>query len=300
MKKFDFVKNFKYFAIAAVTVVLIGMIMLGVIGFNASSDYKGGYEVKCEAGETLGDSAEVMKKTADKFFKDNKMRVVSVKNQDEGRILVYEFKNEVAETVKTDLGAAMEAAFEGRTITVEVTTSPTVAHRSVSDVWWAVLAAGVLLVLAFFYLVLRYRWAAAFAMLAAVVADLLLTVALTALTRVPVTTAYLSVVMLGAALTIMTCVYLFSLIKEDVRLTSNSDTPENYANRATVKSLLAVTVLFGAVLLAVIAMLAIGGLTVKFTALQILVAAVGAAFVSVGLTGSFYAVFKHVKLGKKK
>lgn len=297
MKKFDYMKSFRYFVVVALTLVVIGMVMLGVLGFNSSSDYVPAYEVTCTADESFGNNNSLMKSTASKVFKDNKVNYVSVSDKDDGCIVIYEFKKAVPEKVITDLQSAMDEAFASSTVDVEVLGRDTVGHKSSAEVWWAVLAVGVLLVLAFFYLVLRYRWAAAFAMLVAVVAEVLVSVALTAITRVPVTTAYLAMAVLGAVMTIMLSVYFFSVIKEDMRV-SGKGTASEFVNRAFAGTFMKNMITLGAAVLAVIALLAIGGTAVKFAALQLLVVAISAVFVALGLTGGIYALFK--QMGKKK
>ena len=54
MKKFDYMKNFRYFLIAALVVVVAGAFVLGFLGFNKDVQYTEHYEIKIVASDIGG------------------------------------------------------------------------------------------------------------------------------------------------------------------------------------------------------------------------------------------------------
>lgn len=71
--KFDFVKNFKYFVIAPLALILVGIVFFFAVGFNQGIDFTGGTIVNVYVGENLNDQTvyEQTKQKIDKVLKDN-------------------------------------------------------------------------------------------------------------------------------------------------------------------------------------------------------------------------------------
>lgn len=298
MKKFSFTANFKYFLIATLVIVVAGLAVLGFAGFNRSSDYVSAYEVKITADENFGKNNELIKSTASKVFKDNNVTPVSYKDIDSKCVVIYEFSSAIDADVITKLQAALDTAFASSTVVLTTEGSTTSVYSSISEVWWVLLAVGIILVLAFFYTVIRYKWAAAFSMLTAVLADILLVIALTAVTRVVVTPVYLSMVLVSVLLTVLFSMYMYSLVKENMKNTANAKmTDSEHAEVATKNAFLKNIITLGATLVIGLAMLIIGTTAIRFAGLQLILAGIAAVFTSVCLTGNIYAVYKNV--GKK-
>lgn len=296
MKNFNYAKNFKYFLIAALVIVVAGMAILGFLGFNNSSDYADAKEVKITASEVFDNDSSVIKSTASKVFGENGLKYTSVKSMDESRVVVYEFMSDVSDEVITQLQTALDEADLTASVDVTVEKFDTVSYKTFEEALWLILAVSILLVVAFVYLAFRYKWAAAFATLVSVIAYVLVAIALTAITRIPVTTAYVSVLTLGFVLSLATVVYNFSIVKEDSKnLGTAGSTPAEFANRAFAAGFLKNILTLGAVILVAIALLILGGAFVKYAALAVIVCSVSAIFVTVGLTGGIFATFKQLK-----
>ena len=187
MKKFDYMKNFRYFLIAALVVVVAGAFVLGFLGFNKDVQYTEHYEIKIVASD-IGGAEKDVKAVADRVLKQEGAKPVYAKSTNDGfdYTLIYLFRNEVSADVVSKLQSEMDGAF---TI-IDVTVDPVyqaAGYETLTEMWWALLAAGILLVLAFFYAAIRYKWAGALAFLFSSLLGAALTVALTALTRVVVT-----------------------------------------------------------------------------------------------------------------
>lgn len=296
MKNFNYVKSFKYFVIIALVIVVAGLAMLGFLNLNKSTDYAGATEIQISASEVFDNDSSVISKTAKDVFSKNGLNYNSVKSMDENRIVIYEFTSAVSDAVVTELENALNSAELSASIDVEVEKFSTVSYKTFEDSWWLILAAGILLVAAFIYLAFRYKWASAFATLVSSLAYVLVAIALTAITRIPVTTAYTSALVFGFVLNLATAVYNLSAMKEYGKnvATANDDASE-FANYAFKSNFMKNIFTLCAIIIAAVALLILGGSFVKYAALAIIVCSVAAVYVSVALFGGIYATFKQIK-----
>lgn len=85
--KFDFVKNFKYFLIAPLVLVLAGIILFFTVGFNQGIDFTGGTIVDVYVGESLNQQSvyDQTKQKIDQVLSDNNL-VASVYQTSENSI----------------------------------------------------------------------------------------------------------------------------------------------------------------------------------------------------------------------
>ena len=261
MKKFDYMKNFRYFLIAALVVVVAGAFVLGFLGFNKDVQYTEHYEIKIVASD-IGGAEKDVKAVADRVLKQEGAKPVYAKSTNDGfdYTLIYLFRNEVSADVVSKLQSEMDGAF---TI-IDVTVDPVyqaAGYETLTEMWWALLAAGILLVLAFFYAAIRYKWAGA----------------------------------LAFVFTMAMALYYLNVIREDKKNVANADLPAGQlAGGAFREVFLKNLVTLVAFLVFVIAMMVLGTTAVRFAALQIVAAIVAAVYASL-LTGGIYAGLKKEK-----
>lgn len=296
MKKFDYKNLFKCFLIAALVIVVAGAFMLGFLGFNKDVQYVDHYEVVITASD-IGDADKTVKDTAEKVFKKEGVDPVYTKSTNDGFdfTLIYLFRNEVPAKVAESMKTEMATVFAESSVEVDVVHYEAVGYKAFTEMWWALLAAGILLVLAFFYAAIRYKWAAAFSVVLTSVLGAAFALALTAITRVPVTPAYLAVISIAFVFTLAMSLYYMNTVKEDKKNVANADaTAAQLAAGAFREVFLKNLVTLIAFVVVVVALLILGTMAVKFVALQIVVAIVSAFFVST-LCGGIYAGLKKAK-----
>ena len=292
MKKFDYMKSFKVLLAVALVIIVAGAFVLGFLNFNKDVKYTKHYEIVVQAND-IGKAEETVKDTAEKVFRQEGVNPVYSESTNDNFefTLVYLFRNDVSASVVESLQKEMDSAFQQTTVEVKVEKNYAEGYFAFTEMWWALLAAGILLVVAFFYAAIRYKWAAAFAFLITSVFGAALTLALTALVRVPVTPAYLAVLAAAFVFTMAMALYFMNTVKEDKKNVANADaTAAQLAAEVFLKNL--VTLI--AFLVFVVAMLILGTMAVKFVALQIVVAIVSAVFAS-SLCGGFYAGLRKSK-----
>ena len=296
MKKFDYMKSFKVLLAVALVIIVAGAFVLGFLNFNKDVKYTKHYEIVVQAND-IGKAEETVKDTAEKVFRQEGVNPVYSESTNDNFefTLVYLFRNDVSASVVESLQKEMDSAFQQTTVEVKVEKNYAEGYFAFTEMWWALLAAGILLVVAFFYAAIRYKWAAAFAFLITSVFGAALTLALTALVRVPVTPAYLAVLAAAFVFTMAMALYFMNTVKEDKKNVANADaTAAQLAAGAFREVFLKNLVTLIAFLVFVVAMLILGTMAVKFVALQIVVAIVSAVFAS-SLRGGFYAGLRKSK-----
>lgn len=291
MKKFDCVKSFTAALVAVLVLIVAGAFVLGFVGFNTDVKYTDHYEVKITAEENFGDNNKTMKDTAEAVFKEDGLRYVYREELDSGRTVLYLFRNDVPEESIADLQGRLDTAFANSTVDVTAEKYAAAGYETLTEMWWALLAAGILLVAGFLYAAIRYKWAAAFAFLITSAIGAALTVALTALTRAVVTPAFLSVTAGAFVLTMAFALYFANVVAEDKKNVANEGLPVKELVAGAFREVFFKTLVpVLSALVLVVAMAALAPVGIKFAAIQILIGIVCAAYSALFLFGGLRAL----------
>lgn len=302
------VEKAKYWLIALVTVIVVGAILLGVVGFNKSLDYKGGVEVKVTA--YLEEVQEDVEKVSKKVFKQYGLTVDSYSELDGTKdySFVYKFDlNAVPDGLLDDLKAEFESyevTYGGTTMMLsenitEVDVELFGRSASVSTALWALLALSVATVVAFVYLVFRYKWRRALTVVLATLVSVGLTLLVTAITRIKVNPSYIAAVAFTFVFSAILAVVYANKVKETMRNVSFKDASRTtIANTAASNCFMTNVILTGAVIVLLLAGIIFAATPVKFTLLACLVGALVSLFVVTALQTTLYAYIG--KGGKNK
>ncbi len=186
------IDKIKLFIVITLSVLLVGMVLVGVLGFNGSVDNPNknvnGYEVQVSVDQNAGDSYDILKTATEEFFANNSLKPVSANTQsiNKGRALIYKFDSDVTEKVAglADYVTGKLVAAELTTVTVDAEVYQVYA-KGFSGVWWFVLAAGVAVVVICLYQLVMEKVAGALATVFSSVLAAVLFVALMGITRLP-------------------------------------------------------------------------------------------------------------------
>ncbi len=188
MKNLNLNKN-KLFIITILVILVVGMTLLGVFGFNRSVDYSKSYELTVSIDQNSGNATEILKDQTDAFLAENGLKSKGViQDLDEGKSLVYKFSSNVLDSIE-DLDGFItdKLTAEGlTTVSVDVSFNETV-ERSSFGAWWVIIALGVALVASFIYVIIMDKLAVSVATVFASLCATILFIALLAITRIPAT-----------------------------------------------------------------------------------------------------------------
>lgn len=296
--KISTVKFFKIFLIVALVLSVVGMTITGIFGLNKTVDYNVGYEVKVHVNQytPTGNTIEVAKSAADGYFAEKGIKPLGYSQQEEGTglDLIYKFNADVtadcaglSEAVNIALGGE-QAEIKGLTASTEF--SKTSASTD-SRVWYIAIAVGVAAILGFIYLLISAKFAQAVAVLCSAFAAAILYVALIGLTRIPVYPSGIITGLFAFVFAEVLSVVMVLRFNEIAKLNETAE-PIEIAEIGANRSLLRFAFLGGLLILASVALIALGTTYIKFVGLQLLVADIVALSASFGFTPVVFAAIK--------
>lgn len=220
----------KWFVVSALIVLLVGMTLLGVFGFNNTIDYSESYEISVSIALNDDDAKQILSSTSSKYLEDNDIDVVSVKKVDDGMTIIYQ-TNEDYTAKTTGLKDAVDTALSAnpKTNGTHSTVACNIMYESdYTQPLKVILAFGIGLVAIFVYLLIMNKLASALAVICSSVLSVLVFVAVLAITRIPALPTFefgaVGAGVIGAILSILTV----SKYKEELKNAVNNkiDTKE--------------------------------------------------------------------------
>lgn len=183
------IKKFKWFIVATLAILVVGMTLFGIFGFNNTVDYKESYEVKVSIDQNVDDAVKILKETTDKFFETNGIddKGYAFQTQGNGTTLIYKFSSlSDAQLAKIDgLESVLNTALASTSAVATVDDPSIVLGANDLQSGWVILALGIAMVAIFIYLLIMEKLASAVAVICSSALSTLLFVALMAITRVP-------------------------------------------------------------------------------------------------------------------
>lgn len=230
--KFDFVKNFKYFIIAPLVLLLVGCILLFTVGFNKGIDFTGGTIVNVYVGEELKDE-DVYNQTKQKIenvlsnnglvasmyqtAENNLGLCLSVRYQDiEGK--TEQQMEQINSNVATQLFEAFEYdsadIIEKQYIQGSQRIDASVGNDHIINVFSTIVIASLVILV---YLFIRFGVTSGMSALLIVYHDLLVMLALVLICRFEVNTAFVAGIIAVMAYSFINTVLLFDNVRTDLK-----------------------------------------------------------------------------------
>lgn len=300
MKK-SVLSNMKIWVTVLLSLLLVGMVLFGVFGFNKSIDYKEGYEVQVSANDILDDSVSIMKNATEKYFSDNGLKPVNSSSQtlNGGETLVYKFDKDVSEHIdglKTDV----QAALDSKGITVEVNAFETIKKYD-SYAGYSILAGCIVLAIAFIYNTIadKMKIANALTIVAAAMVSILLYMALVAIIRVSFAPFGVAMGVLSGLLTLVYSTGILAKCKEAVNK-GVKKTNFEIGEDAVKNSALRLCVIECTIIIVALITIIFGSAVVASSGILALIASASATFVSAIFVGPLWATLSGKKPDKNR
>ena len=287
--------TFKVILTIVLSLIVVGIALASIFGFNNVVDYKDSYEVVVGINQKIDDKAETAKITAEKYFEAKGVTPVEYFTQkvNEGSKHVYKFESKTNIDVN-DLKATIEKAVNDESIAIicEVNEVKDVSQKAPINVVWVLAIA---IVFGLVYLAFTEKFASALSVALTSITSSVLFVALLGLTRIPVY-PYLSMNLLVTfALTLVLSTVLARRYKEIINLGGE----ESFDKSDVVKKAAAISlkrfVLFGIVGLIFSVAITICGSYLSILGIQFVVSIICSLVVSYGFMPIFWLSFKKVK-----
>ena len=292
----------KIWFIALLVIIVAGAFVFGFLGFNESVTVSDGYELHIVTDVDFPGNSDKIEDAVEKLFEDEGIKFGAdylLYNVDSQH--VYVFEDKLSDEVLAKVEDAVQTALSAQaTISFEVAQYETKAMPE-QTVWVVAVTSAVTLLIIAIYLMLRQKFAPAFTAMAVSVIEVLLFLALTALSRVYITSAYYAVAVVGLVLTLLSSVIYTGKAKFELRKYSeNADkTTDEIAgilecgNLKYNVALAIIAIVFG------VAFVAFGPAIIRWTGLAIVVMAISVAFVNICITPAIWKTFASIGKNKK-
>ncbi|MBQ9104192.1 MAG: hypothetical protein IJY57_03800 [Clostridia bacterium] len=307
------ISKFKLFVVIALALLVVGMTLLGIFGFNQTVDYADGYEITVKVESNLGDAESVMKNVSDSYFDEKGIKTVSYAFQEleEGETLIFKLKDGSVfedtlklEDIKAELKTKIETAFaekggalSGLQVTVDAFTSHNHANENVKGV---VIASAIAIVACLIYLFFMEKLSGALTMLITSIGSALLSIAVIALARIPASPFVACTVMLSAILAGILSIGIVNRCRELTKSVVYEKSSYGEIGAVALKESNLRTIFMAiSIVCASLLLIILGTGYLKLLGLHILVGGAAALFTAYGFTDVLWAFFKGFDKKKK-
>ncbi len=297
-------KKFKLFIALTLAVLVVGMTLFGIFGFNQAVDYKNGYEVRVSVEHKAGNAFEVIETATDDYLASKGIKAAEYATQkiNEGKVIIYKFDNDV-KINEDDLAAFVQAKLDAQPEIKEITA--TVEYSEVKgyanfDAGWMLLGLGVGVVVAFIYALIMEKLSGAVATVGVSILSALVYTALMGITRIPAHPAIGSTICLATVAGAVLAIYTASKCKDEFKKTAAAN-PDVFAiaDKVMKKELKSYIIFAIVAVLVAVALAVFFNAYMAIVAAQILLASLSALVVSYFGAPLLWALIKGCKKSKK-
>ena len=305
--------KFKWFIIAALVLIVAGMTIFGVLGFNNTVDYKDSYEVHVGIDQSVEEAKVILKDATEEYFDSKDIRYSSCQVVDDGVKLIYKFKKDVTSDV-LGLQTAIQTALDNDATVTAIDASKVEVYEVKGQgfeslqLGWVLLAFGISLVAVFLYAIFVEKLAGAVSIVCSYLLSFLLFISIMAITRIPAVPYVEISAIVSAIVSAGLSIALSSRYREEKKNTANAKlTVSQIAEKVAVSE---AKVFIWVLVLALVIAIAIGAFAfagiqyMLIIGVQLVLAVVIAAVVSYMLTPYVWTAIssakKKSKASKKK
>lgn len=225
--EFNFVRNGRWFFIAPAVILLVGIIILAVLGFNLGLEFTGGTIVSVSAdGEH--DKAQITEKMNSY---DIKYTITEEQNTSGGTNYSIKFNaTDKTEDIIKDLHEYFNTEDWNSAESIQASTT----NETIMGVFWSILAALAGLIV---YMLIRFKFTAGIATVLALAHDVLMICALMAIFRIEINASFIAAILTVMAYSINNSLVVFDRVRSLEKNNINNDTLEQIINRSITRTL---------------------------------------------------------------
>ncbi|MBQ8426363.1 MAG: hypothetical protein IJX16_01220 [Clostridia bacterium] len=296
--KCSIIKKAKIFFISALVVLVLGLTLFSIFGFNQTVDYKASYEVQVSVEQKAGNVVDVMNDATNKYFNENGIKPLNFATQsiDDGMMIIYKFDCDVTESVsglKSAIQTAIDSDSTVQGVLADVSVKEVLAKDNI-NVGRVVLALAIAVVVTFVIALIFEKLASAVAVAFSTVLSAVLFIAFMGITRIPAAPfvaigGAISVILAGVISAITLNRYKVEYKKADKA--TNAQIVDKIANKSKKLYIL----ISSAVLLVSVALCAFGLPYIMIAGAQIVIAGISGISSAVFGTPFMWALIKKNK-----
>ncbi len=289
----------KIFVIITVAVLVVGLVLFGIFGFNDTVDYKKSTEVTVSVDSNVTAPEEKMIAVSEKYFEKVGVSDVAYAFQQTGDgTLIFKFAGDTTVIDAAQLKSEIEAEI-GNGLVITVTMNE-VFNITDNQIGWICLACGLAIVASFLYILIMEKLAGALSVIITSLLSAIMFVAVMGIARIPAQLFVWVSLLFSVGFAAILSTVIVNRCNEALKNVANDgNTYVKIADDMTKESAFRIILSFAVLLIFAVALLVIAPVYVKFAGLQLIVAGVVATFVSVAWTGIVWAKVKALNKDKR-
>lgn len=329
--KFDFCKNLKWFLIAPIAIVLVGIIMLCTMGFNLGIDFTGGSNmtVYIDSDASYGTKLDINKDAGkiqtmiQEVLSEHNLKVTTIQNTtididelfiSKGDAVIVKYQNDNSKTteeieeenevIKKELLAKFGYDTEidenyAKLVTNGGVTTATASSELMMKSFIALLVAVVLILI---YVAFRFELTAGLAAILALFHDVLVTGSIVLMCRIQINVSFIAALITILGYSINNTIIIFDRMRGDVKAArkANEKIDNNAVANRAVKDTMLRSLLTGITTFVMIFMVTVIGVPdIREFAFPIMIGILAGFYSSVFLTPGLWAIAYRPKKRKK-
>lgn len=308
INKFDFCGKLKYCAIISCALVLVGILIISIFGFNLGIDFTGGTVLNVKVGSKLeeGNNFEIVSSQITDIFKEKGFKIgyiqkeglgeesqVAIRFQDKEKLTETQMQDEI-DSLKEDLKTGLSLGGEPLTVTISNGTR-IAASASKTLLINSILAILIAVILILIYIAVRFELLSGLVAIMMLLHDVLIMCSLVAIFRIQINAGFIAALITIIGYSINNVIIVFDRIRENKKKDIYADYTSTALANVSIKEVLSRTLLTAVTtIVSILALTIFGVSSIKEFLLPILFGLLSGIYSATMLAGPVWA-----KLSKK-
>ncbi len=277
------IKNKNTFRIISAVIMLVGLVMFFINGFNFGIDFTGGTIIEINADKFI--EVDQAKEIMDEYDSDasiihagaNKEELIIKSTLDLSNETVNKIINKFAEVHGVDKDNIMSEKF-GPTMGKEISEK-------------ALLSITIATIAMLLYITFRFEWRFGLGAIIALIHDVIITVAVFVIFKLPINSSFIAAILTIVGYSINDTIVIFDRIREELRLNPRT-TLEDVVDNSIMHSLRRTIITTITTLIAVVVLYIVGVEAVKVLALPLMIGMISGTYSSLFIAPAIWFDFK--------
>lgn len=303
VNNFDFCKKIKYCAIVSCALILIGIIIISIFGFNLGIDFTGGTVLNVKVGSKLEEdnnfqivSSQIKDIFTEKGYKIGYIQQegvgeeaqIAIRFQDKEKLTESQMQAEIEE-IKNELKTGLH--LNGETLSVTVSNGTRIAASASKTLLInSILAILIAVILILIYIAIRFELLSGLVAIMMLLHDVLIMCALVAIFRIQINAGFIAALITIIGYSINNVIIVFDRIRENKKKEIYKDYPSDALVNVSIKQVLNRSILTAlTTFVSVLALTILGVSSIREFLLPILFGLLSGVYSSTMLAGPIWA-----------
>lgn len=303
VNNFDFCKKIKYCAIVSCALILIGIIIISIFGFNLGIDFTGGTVLNVKVGSKLEEdnnfqivSSQIKDIFTEKGYKIGYIQQegvgeeaqIAIRFQDKEKLTESQMQAEIEE-IKDELKTGLH--LNGETLSVTVSNGTRIAASASKTLLInSILAILIAVILILIYIAIRFELLSGLVAIMMLLHDVLIMCALVAIFRIQINAGFIAALITIIGYSINNVIIVFDRIRENKKKEIYKDYPSDALVNVSIKQVLNRSILTAlTTFVSVLALTILGVSSIREFLLPILFGLLSGVYSSTMLAGPIWA-----------